>query len=187
VGILRDLAILRELCGMKKPRLDGVGGIPEDTAGSPGSDDMSAEISDLKHRLESIKADALRFVQDMTECGAGTPRAFGVWSGTGEDDRARSEEIRHRLRVFTLDLALAMERSPVLTKKDLRDIGLTGKRMCAALKFEQYTGSIIDRGEPIRVSEAAYLVKSGFEAMTQWVDLAPDPLPGASALQADAS
>jgi hypothetical protein len=174
-GIVRD----------EKPRLDGVGGIPDDTAETAGRCCMTTETPELKHRLESIKADALRFVEDMIECDSHTPRAIGVWRDIDEHDRARSEELRHRLRVFTLDLALAMESSPVLTKTDLRDIGRVGKRMCAALRFEKYTGSMIDRGDPIGVHDARYVLREGFEAMVEWVDLVPDPIPNVGARPSD--
>lgn len=152
---------------------------------SPKGDCMGTEISGLKRRLESVKTDALRFVEEIDEGIVTGPetsiqRLMGVWSGRREEDYARAEELRYRLRVFTLDLAMAMEHSPVLTKTDLRDIGRTGKRMCAALRFEQYTGSMVERGEPIRAIDAKFILENGFEAMTQWVDLAPDPIHGAN-------
>ena len=144
---------------------------------------MSAEISELKRRLDSIKVDAVQFVEDMIELDFHIPRAIGVWRGISEDDRAKADELRHQLRVFTLDLALAIQNSPVLTKTDLRDIGRVGKRMCAALRFEKYTGSMVDRGEPIGALDASYVLSEGFEAMVEWVDLVP--LLRVSALQAD--
>lgn len=74
---------------------------------------MSAENSELRRRPESIKAGALRFVDEMGESttvgsGASVRGASGVWSGENENDRARSNVIGHRLRLFTVDLAVAV-------------------------------------------------------------------------------
>ena len=143
---------------------------------------MGERNSDLKRRFESLKIDALRFVEEMTgeivnDLGRLMQRSCGVWTGRIESDRARAEELRHQLRMFTLDLAMAMERSPVHTKTDLRDIGRTGKRMCAALRFEEYTGSAVEFGKQIGVFDAKWIIEAGFEAMAQWVNLAPNPGP----------
>ena len=78
-----------------------------------------------------------------------------------KEDRAKSDELRHSLRTLIVDLTSAMERSPLITKGDLRDISRAALRMCAALRFEGYTGSMLRRGEPIRAFEAQFILENG--------------------------
>ena len=78
-----------------------------------------------------------------------------------KEDRAKSDELRHSLRTLIVDLTSAMERSPLITKGDLRDISRAARRMCAALRFEGYTGSMLRRGEPIRAFEAQFILENG--------------------------
>jgi len=55
----------------EKPRLDGVGGIPNGTAKRcPEVGEMSGESFDLGDRLESIKSDTLRFLQEILKADA---------------------------------------------------------------------------------------------------------------------
>jgi hypothetical protein len=107
----------------------------------------------------------LQFAKEMSVREDNAPRAFSVWRGDNEEDRARSDELRERLRALMVDLVLAMERSPLITKGDIRDLARAGRRMCAALRFEEYTGSMLRPGEPIRTVEAQFILKNGFGAM----------------------
>ena len=97
---------LRELCGNfagfgdfagivrdEKPRLDGVGGIPNGTAKRHREVVTSTEDFDLDRRLESIEATAIKFVQDMDETiivdgGIPNRRTSRVWSDEDDGDRA---------------------------------------------------------------------------------------------------
>jgi hypothetical protein len=64
---------------------------------------MSTEDFDLDRRLESIKATAIEFVQDMDEAiivdgGMPVRRTSRVWSDEDDEDRWRSNLIGHELR-----------------------------------------------------------------------------------------
>ena len=54
--------------------------------GSPGGDSMSAQDSDFKRRLETLQADAFKFVGEMGEIGAAS-LAAGSRAGDLRDSR----------------------------------------------------------------------------------------------------
>ena len=132
---------------------------------------MGHQDSDLKRRLECVETHALQFAKEMSVREDNAPRGVQRLARDNEEDRARSDELRERLRALMVDLVLAMERSPLITKGDIRDLARAGRRMCAALRFEEYTGSMLRRGEPIRTVEAQFILKNGFEAMGEWIAL----------------
>jgi hypothetical protein len=132
---------------------------------------MGHQDSDLKLRLEYVETRVLQFAEEMAVCEDNAPRAFGIWRRDNKENLARSDELQERLRALMVDLVLAMERSPLITKGDIRDLARAGRRMCAALRFEKYTGSMLRRGEPIRTVEAQFILKDGFEAMGEWIAL----------------
>jgi hypothetical protein len=58
--------------------------------------------------------------------------------------------------------------------------------MCAALRFEEYTGSMLRRGDPIRAFEAQLILENGFRAMAEWIALLlPERLSTAASEQSD--
>jgi hypothetical protein len=131
---------------------------------------MGDEMHDFKQRLDRIRVDACEFLDDL-QCRPDIPGRWSLWFWIQEQDRVWADDMRHCLRLFTLDLALAMEKSPIVTRIDLRDVGRTGKRMCAALRLREYTGSVTNPGEPIGLIDAKLILEAGFDAMAEWVDL----------------
>jgi len=78
---------------------------------------MSTEEFDLDRRLESIKATAIKFVQDMDETiivdgGMPVRRTSRVWSDEDDEDRWRSNLIGHELHRLFNDLMDAVVRKP---------------------------------------------------------------------------
>lgn len=131
---------------------------------------MENEEFSLSKQLEMLEATALHFVDKIIPHIHRVPNRVEVWETLGPEDRDRAEELRHKIRRVTHELALAMEQSAVRTKTDMDDLRRVAKRMCAAVRFEKYTGSLVNRGSPLRGFEAHRILESGFDALEEWID-----------------
>jgi hypothetical protein len=124
----------------------------------------------LSNHFEHVRATALRFVDEVIPSTLRVPNRVDVWKTLDSEDRGRAEEMRREIRKVTRELALAMEPSAVLTQTDVRDIGHVDKRVCAILRFEEYAGSIVDCGEPLKGYETRKILEPVFDAIKEWID-----------------
>lgn len=139
---------------------------------------MSTEDFDLDRRIESIKATAIKFVEEMDEAiivagGMSVRRTSRVWSDEDDEDRWRSNLIGHELHRLCNDLidAVVRKRVNMKTKKERFEIRRVYGQMRTALRFERYTGSNFeyDQGGEISAADAMRILKDGFDAVARWI------------------
>jgi len=154
---------------------------------------VSTEDFDLDRRLESIKATAIKFVQDMDETiivdgGMPVRRTSRVWSDEDDEDRWRSNLIGRELHRLFNDLmdAVVRKRGNMKTKKERLEIRLICGQMRTALRFEKYTGWDFeyDPGGEISAADAMRILQDGFDALARWIDWSR-PVPGEKLFKLD--
>lgn len=135
---------------------------------------MSTENFDLDRRLESIRATAIKFVEDMDETivvdgGMPVRRTSRVWSGEDDEDRATSDLIGHELHLLVHDVldAVVRKRGVVKTKKEHLKIRIICGQMRTALRFKRYTGWNFeyDQGSEMSAADAMRILQ---DDLTHW-------------------
>lgn len=154
---------------------------------------MSTEDFDLDRRLESIKATAIKFVEEMDETvivagGMSVRRTSRVWSDEDDEDRWRSNLIGHELHRLYGELidAVVRKRGNMKTKKERFEIRRVYGQMRTALRFERYTGSNFEynEGREISAADAMRILKDGFDAFARWIEWSR-PVPGEKVFKLD--
>lgn len=135
---------------------------------------MPENITDMRKEVDCLVTEAKAFFEEARRSGLERIDDLSCYQITGEL-RARSNDIRYRIRWLLARLATPIQGSPLLDKQDFRKFVRLGRAMDAALHFEPFRRvSITDE---IDSPPAATVFNEASEQLAELLDLIPEQSP----------
>jgi hypothetical protein len=146
---------------------------------------MPEGIAELRKEFNSLVTEAKAFFKDVGRRGISNIDDWS-WGFLTDEERARADEIRLRIRCLLTCLATPFQASPLLDNQDFRRFVRLGRAMDAALRFQAFRRVGIYPSEDLPYAPGVFETTS--HELGELLDLIPEQSPTPSlVVQVDAT